>query len=349
MNTARDEIREDMHKRPDQLQREADDVRADMEHTVDELANQFSPGELINQAMGMFRGDGDAHFVRNLSTQIQNNPVPAILAGVGLTWLMTASKQPPANNAHSGNSHPMQSAGDKLSSTADQARSSAQHITQGARDKQQHLAQGASDMKQRVSDGGHQVMDSARTGVRSARNRYDTMLQEQPLMLGAMAIAVGAALGALMPRTETVDRTMGEISDEQKQAVKHRADEMKEKAESRVEEKLDEQRTQMGSSDSQGGTTPGVAAGTSTGASPSYSNPAADEHRRDASSPSAHSQGQAPGLKVNSPAAGAAGPPGSEASAGSGKEGVPVANPSSVPDHPDTNPPILNDRDGRQS
>lgn len=52
MSTARDYLKEDMEKRPEQLQREADEVRADMEHTVDDLMNRLSPDELINLADG---------------------------------------------------------------------------------------------------------------------------------------------------------------------------------------------------------------------------------------------------------------------------------------------------------
>ena len=301
MNTARDQIRDDMDKRPEQLQREADEVRVDMEHTVDELANQFSPGELINQAMVMFRGSGDAHFIRNLSTQIQNNPVPTILAGVGLTWLMTASKQPPERSAPGGPSRARQSAGQKLSHLADQARGSTQQASESARQKQQHLAQGASDMKERLSDNSHQAMGSARSGARSVRDRYDTMLQEQPLMLGAMAIAAGAALGALIPRTKTEDQTLGEVSDEQKQVARHHAQEMKEQAESKVEEKLNEHRSQ-------------------TARSP----------EKDAKAP------------TNSGATGV------ESSTRTGEKGVPVANPSSVPEHPATNPPSQNHSDDQK-
>lgn len=320
MNTARDHMREDMNKRPEQLQREADDVRSDMEHTVDELANQFSPGALINQAMGMVRGSGDSHFIHSLSTQIQNNPVPALLAGVSLTWLMTASKHPPAQGRSAGaHLDSMHSARDRLSSATDHARSSTAHMSQSDH-----------DMKQRLNDSSHHMMDSARTGARSVRDHYDHMLQDQPLMLGALALAAGAALGALLPRTEAEDHAMGEVSDHQKEMVRQRAEGMKERAESKLEETLGSQR------------------------SPS-------EHtHRGTGEQGANRQSGADGMAIPASAgtgsapAGTSGPPGSDLTAGaaqasdrtSEEEGVPVANPSSVPKHPDTIPPILNQRDG---
>jgi hypothetical protein len=47
------------------------------------------------------------------------------------------------------------------------------------------------------------------------------LIDEQPLILGALGIAVGAALGASLPRTRQEDRLMGEARDE----LLHRADE----------------------------------------------------------------------------------------------------------------------------
>jgi vacuolar-type H+-ATPase subunit H len=40
------------------------------------------------------------------------------------------------------------------------------------------------------------------------------MLEEQPLVMGALAFAAGAALGAVLPRTEQEDRMIGEASDQ---------------------------------------------------------------------------------------------------------------------------------------
>src|SRR5690625_6255717 len=73
-----------------------------MEKTIDQLMNRLSPGELINQAFDRFRSGGDSPFTQNLVSQVQNNPVPAVLTACGLTWLMASSKQPPASAGHSG-------------------------------------------------------------------------------------------------------------------------------------------------------------------------------------------------------------------------------------------------------
>ena len=46
-----------------------------------------------------------------------------------------------------------------------------------------------------------------------ARERFNTLLEEQPLILGAVGLAVGAMIGAAFPSTEQEDRLVGEIRD----------------------------------------------------------------------------------------------------------------------------------------
>ncbi|MFW5825027.1 MAG: hypothetical protein ACOCVV_08680 [Marinobacter sp.] len=323
MSTARDHFQEDMHKRPDQLAREADDVRADFEHTVEELMNQFSPGELFNQALSKFRGSGDSAFVQNLSAQIQNNPIPAILAGASLTWLMSASKQPPARPDQSSGGG-LSSARDRFSSATDQVRSSTQMAKEGARERGHQAAAGASELKEKVSHTGQQAMESARSGARSARENYQYLLSEQPLLVGALAVAAGAALGAMFPRTQAEDRAMGEISDQQTGAMRQKAEGMAEKATAKAEEKLDEQRPGDG-----------------------QSGPAYPAGQRDEAVPTvSHAQMQNETPSSASPPAGASGPPGhAGVNSRGGERGTPRREPTSAPGHPGTNPPA-NNRDG---
>jgi hypothetical protein len=41
----------------------------------------------------------------------------------------------------------------------------------------------------------------------------DRLLHEQPLMLGALGLAAGALIGALLPTTEAEDRFIGDMRD----------------------------------------------------------------------------------------------------------------------------------------
>jgi hypothetical protein len=55
------------------------------------------------------------------------------------------------------------------------------------------------------------------------RQGFNSILEEQPLILGALGIALGAAVGASLPRTEQEDRLLGETSDALTAQVKEKS------------------------------------------------------------------------------------------------------------------------------
>jgi hypothetical protein len=63
---------------------------------------------------------------------------------------------------------------------------------------------------------------SAYRSGRDFGGSFTALIDDQPMLLGALGLAVGAALGAALPESETEDRLMGEASD----AVKEKASEV---------------------------------------------------------------------------------------------------------------------------
>lgn len=212
MTTAKEQFKNDLHRDPEDLEREADSVREDLEVTVNKLMHQLSPSELINRGISMFRNTGDFDFVRNLVSRVENNPIPTVLAGVSLIWLMSASSQPSASR-------------EKLSSATSSLKSTSHDAAERTREAGHQVAAGASGVMHRVSDASRHTAESARTGLRNAREGYTEMLREQPLLVGVLAVAAGAALGALLPRTAAEDRVMGELSDRGADALKEKTEE----------------------------------------------------------------------------------------------------------------------------
>src|SRR5690606_21751414 len=119
-----------------QLEREADAVRADMEDTLHELQQQFQPGEMINQVLRVVRENG-GDFGTNLAAQVRNNPLPTLLAGLGLTWLMASSKRPSSPPRQHGLS------GERLHGAADSARSAAHRVGDTTSSAAHHAADSA--------------------------------------------------------------------------------------------------------------------------------------------------------------------------------------------------------------
>lgn len=198
MTTAKEQFKSDLQKDPSDLEREADGARKDLEGTVEKLMHQLSPRELINRGVEMVRNTGDVDFVRNLVNRVESNPIPTVLAGVGLIWLATASSS---------------------------SKTSSHDVARRTREAGHKVAEGATDAMHRVQDGGRHTAESARNGLRSARDGYNQLLTEQPLLIGALAMAAGAALGTLLPKTSTEDRVMGDWSDKGSDAIKEKAEE----------------------------------------------------------------------------------------------------------------------------
>jgi ElaB/YqjD/DUF883 family membrane-anchored ribosome-binding protein len=73
----------------------------------------------------------------------------------------------------------------------------------------------------RASETVHQEMGSirqnaryARQNVRSTQECVTDFLREQPVLAASLGVALGAAIGALLPPTEVEDRLLGTASEE---------------------------------------------------------------------------------------------------------------------------------------
>lgn len=100
-NDLRDPVSRPYHDGPDsdQIKRDIDRTRAEMDQTLDELGERLSPRHLLDDVLDVFRGEGGAcdrqqirqvarSAGRNLVRQVQRHPVPALFCGAGLAWLL---------------------------------------------------------------------------------------------------------------------------------------------------------------------------------------------------------------------------------------------------------------------
>jgi ElaB/YqjD/DUF883 family membrane-anchored ribosome-binding protein len=56
-----------------------------------------------------------------------------------------------------------------------------------------------------------QALSATRERAQRAQYRARTMMEEQPLVLGALALAAGAIVGAALPTTQYENRTVGPV------------------------------------------------------------------------------------------------------------------------------------------
>ena len=189
---------------PERMEREVDEARERVGRTLSELSDRLSPGELLDQAVSMAREHG-GEFGRNLGTQVKNNPMPMILTSIGISWMMMSSgKNPSRRTANAYEMNADKDGGKFMDSLGDAA--------EKTRDK-------AAAMGDRMHDASENVKDSAQ----SVRESLVQFYRDQPLIAGSLGIAIGAALGALVPPTEMEDEMLGEASDNSVDAAKTKA------------------------------------------------------------------------------------------------------------------------------
>ncbi len=194
---------------PDRIERDIDATRADLRATLSALEKRFSLEHLAEMTIGRIRDRG-GEFAGNLTETAARNPMPVLLASIGIGWMMLTSRRGNGSADGARMARKFAAARDRAGDTAEAARES-------FGDAAESLRSGAS----RVADAAREQMDHAYEGIDYAHQRFDRLVHEQPLMLGVMGIAAGALIGALLPTTDAEDRLVGEVRDA---AVRRAAD-----------------------------------------------------------------------------------------------------------------------------
>ena len=76
-----------------ELEREVDRERERVSATIDELQSRASVGSLVDQVVKAV-GENGGEVSRNLGRSLRENPLAALLTGVGLAWLMAGAGKP---------------------------------------------------------------------------------------------------------------------------------------------------------------------------------------------------------------------------------------------------------------
>jgi ElaB/YqjD/DUF883 family membrane-anchored ribosome-binding protein len=218
MNT---ELDIESQKSPEQIEREIDAQRASIGNIVDKLESKFTPGQMFDQAWGMMQNNGST-FVSNLGTSVRNNPVPAVLTSVGLLWLMMGQNRPPVQQPVYRTGPDQDKAGEWADGLADGLGTAREHLHQTAdtlkggyqslKGKAAHLSENVSAAGENLSHTLHDASDRLTHNSQVLGQQFNQLLREQPLVVAAAGIALGALLGAALPSTRTEQRYMGRTS-----------------------------------------------------------------------------------------------------------------------------------------
>ena len=259
----------------------AADIRITQERlgdTVEEIGERFNPtrlkeelksdirdatiGKVENMAQQTAEMVSDAQ--RSLMQSIRENPVPVIMVGVGLGWMiLNASRKHTGSNSQYDDyqrrgSRSMyddeQSAswstmyddeqgrdyGRQESGTLDRAKNKASEVADSVKEKTSRIADKAQRKASEVGDRAEEMAGRVADETRMQTRRVEQAFQDNPLVIGAAALALGLAAGLAIPSTEKESELMGDTRDELVDKVKDVAEDTKSKVQQVAERVVDQ-------------------------------------------------------------------------------------------------------------
>lgn len=246
-----------------QIEGEVEQTRASVSGTLDALRGKLEPRQMLDQMVEQVadyaRGSGGADFARNLGAAVRDNPLPVVLIGAGIGWLLLSksgagtetgsSMAPRTNDGGSGIAKALTYGREQISGAVSATRESVGNVKEAVSDAASGASAHVSNVVSRAGEAGSSVAgnisEAASEGVRRARalgdhaysaatsvgdgldvardrvsstargtaDRFSALVEAQPLMLGVLGMALGAAVGAALPRTRTEDRVLGGARD----------------------------------------------------------------------------------------------------------------------------------------
>lgn len=271
-----------MSKSVAEIEREVEEARGRIDRTVEALKDKMQPTELFDEATRIMGGTSNKVLTTAVE-QLRENPLPIALIGLGLAWLaLGQTRRVPTGAGRSYGAagyYPTYEGYDedvglraRVKAGADAAKTRLAEAAEGAKDRlsqvQAQAADGLSDVRERASELAHEAQ--ARAGEfaqtaqdkageyrraaqakageysREAKRRFDDTLESEPLVIGAVGLAVGAAIGAALPSSTVERRYFGPARDKAAAKAKASFNEVRDVAERAYGQVRDELHRQTG-------------------------------------------------------------------------------------------------------
>jgi hypothetical protein len=177
-------------KSPEEIEREVEQVRAEVRTTLGDIRESLSPGQMLDHGLEYVRHSGGADFSRNLGRSIRDNPLPVALIGAGIGWLLVADRtgmgarrrprytaaelytDPDTHHVHVDGDDRRRGYGSRAADAASGAGHRTGDAAHSARDRADSMASSAkesmSSMTENAKEGMSSMSRSAREGASSA-------------------------------------------------------------------------------------------------------------------------------------------------------------------------------------
>ena len=164
----------------DRIEENLQRTRSRMDRRLNELQGKLAPGQIFEDLLDYVRGNGGAEFGQKLMASVQKNPLPAVVTGVGLAWLMASDFRPQRTLVQTASTTPEYQA---YSSGSDD-------FEQRMRDAEAGVSRGADDTDQSYGD---RLEDARGKVLGVARQAQDTAASFAQRVQAAMSSAKDSA------------------------------------------------------------------------------------------------------------------------------------------------------------
>lgn len=200
------------------LQQEADQARAGLSSALEDLKSSVTTTVLTNGAM-TFARDGSNAVAKAAVDKAMANPFAALMIGAGVAMLMMGDKK--VGSAIGGlvdqGKSAVKSAADSVTHMGSSASATASNKASGlvdqatgqAKDMLEKGEQQAKDLVHKGQEQGQQLVEQAQHLIEENRGRFEQFAQEQPILVAALGVAFGAAIGASLPITKAEQQFLG--------------------------------------------------------------------------------------------------------------------------------------------
>lgn len=226
-------------------------TRGEMTETLTAIERKLSPQQIMDQAVDTMR-----EFLSDrtrVAQMVRDNPIPLALVGLGLGWMAvsaaTSGGRAQARGRY-GSYEAMEGvspgwAGEDTGAGYAPGVESPSYGTAGVATEYAGVTAGGTsstsgtigqaretmrDTADRARGRVSQWSRQARSSASQAADRTRDAFQDRPLMMGALALAVGAAVGAMLPRSRAEEETFGEMGGDLAQKAREAGSDLAQKA-----------------------------------------------------------------------------------------------------------------------
>ena len=232
---------------------EAEDTRAHLASTLEQLRTNLKPENVMEEVVSNARVGASA-VADNLADVAKSYPISALMVAAGAALIIGVSSKglgrsgpgptrpmrpgplrdrfrfeasPPRTSRRIGLTSGGNGFAASVSTLRDGVKGYVSDQTSAVSGQLGTLKRQASDAYTSSSSKARDVMQNASRYIphdrSEVKSKLSNLLEEQPLILGAIGLAVGAAIGAALPTTQTEDSWLGSTSHTVRQAAQDAA------------------------------------------------------------------------------------------------------------------------------